>query len=86
MHNVSANIPLPSPDIWTNLQPLERERREGVLKNIRIRLSEYGLHHAVASPKRGRLFMPFAALNGYESMLEQVEYDVNQTAETPNEP
>lgn len=79
--NNNAFIALPAIDTWENLQPLERERREGVLRNIRIRLTENGPHHAIASPKRGRLFMPFAALNGYESMIEQVEHDVNQTTD-----
>ena len=30
--------------------------------------------------------MPFAALTGYESMIEHVEHDVNQTADNHSEP
>lgn len=86
VHNANAFINLPSLDTWENLQPLEQERREGILRNIGIRMSEYGPHRAIASPKRGRLFMPFAALTGYESMIEHVEHDVNQTADNHNEP
>lgn len=50
MHNANAFINLPSLDTWENLQPLERERREGILRNISIRMSEYGPHRAIASP------------------------------------
>lgn len=87
MHNApktNAFINLPSLDTWDALQPLERERREGILRNIRIRMSEHGPHCAIASPKRGRLFMPFAALTGYDSMIEHVEHDVNQTDDSHN--
>lgn len=37
---------------------------------------EDGPRRAVASSDRGRLFMPFAALEGYEGMIAEVEEDV----------
>ena len=64
---------VPGIDTWEGLQPMERERREGVLRDIRMRIAEGGPHRAYADPARGRLFMPFAALEGYEEMLEDVE-------------
>lgn len=63
------------PDVgtWEGLQPMERERREGILRDIRARMAEDGPHRACADPARGRLFMPFAALEGYGEMLADVE-------------
>lgn len=64
---------VPDASTWEGLQPMERERREGVLRGIRARMAEDGPRRAVASPERGRLFMPFAALEGYGEMLAKVE-------------
>ncbi len=64
---------VPGIDTWEGLQPMERERREGVLRGIRARIAEDGQHRAVADPACGRLFMPFAALEGYGELLEDVE-------------
>lgn len=63
----------PGIETWEGLQPMERERREGILRDIRIRIAEDGPRRAVADPARGRLFMPFAALEGYGEMLADIE-------------
>ena len=52
---------------------MEREHREWVLDQIRRRIAEDGPRRAVASPELGRLFMPFAALEGYEGVITKVE-------------
>lgn len=64
---------VPGIDTWEGLQPMERERREGILRGIRMRIAEGGPRRAVADPARGRLFMPFAALEGYGEMLTKTE-------------
>ena len=64
---------VPGIETWEGLQPMERERREGILRDIRMRIEENGPHRAYADPARGRLFMPFAALEGYGEMLEETE-------------
>lgn len=74
---------VPGMGTWEGLQPMERERREGVLRGIRARIAEAGPRRAVADPARGRLFMPFAALEGYGEMLKDVEGDA---AEAPSLP
>lgn len=66
---------VPGMETWEGLQPMERERREGVLRGIRARIAEGGPRRAAADPARGRLFMPFAALEGYGEMLKGVEGD-----------
>ena len=68
---------VPGMEKWEGLQPMERERREGVLRDIRLRIAENGPRRAVADPARGRLFMPFAALEGYGEMLGDVEGEVS---------
>ena len=55
---------------------MERERRAWTLDQIRRRILEDGPRRAVASPERGRLFMPFAALEGYGEMLVEAEEDI----------
>ena len=64
---------LPSASSWPDVSECERERRERVLRSIVQRIVENGPRHAVASPERGRQFIPFAALRGYDEMLEEVE-------------
>lgn len=64
---------IPSLDEWPGLDTRERERRDRVLADIRQRVAEHGPHHAVAAPERGRLFMPFAALKGYDDLVKCVE-------------
>lgn len=66
---------VPDVSAWEGLQSMERERREGILRDIRMRIEECGPRRAVADPARGRLFMPFAALEGYGEMLAEAEGD-----------
>lgn len=54
---------------------MERERRAWTLDQIRRRIAEDGPRRAAASPGRGRLFMPFAALEGYGEMIAGAEGD-----------
>lgn len=70
---------VPDASVWAGLQPMERERREWVLDQIRRRVAEDGPRRAVASPERGRLFMPFAALDGYGELLGEVETAVGDS-------
>lgn len=69
---------VPDVSAWEGLGPMERERREWVLDQIRRRIAEDGPRRAVASPDRGRLFMPFAALEGYGEMIKNVEGSVGE--------
>lgn len=66
------------PDIstWEGLDPMERERRAWTLDQIRRRIMEEGPRQAREAPERGRLFMPFAALEGYGKMIAGTEGDV----------
>lgn len=64
---------IPSLDEWPDLGARELERRARVLADIRQRVVEHGPHRAVAAPERGRLFMPFAALKGYDDLVKCVE-------------
>ena len=64
---------LPLGSSWPGVSERERERREKVLRGIVQRIVEDGPRHAMASPERGRQFIPFAALRGYDEMLEDVE-------------
>lgn len=67
---------VPDASAWEGLGPMERERREWALDQIRRRVAEDGPRRAVASPDRGRLFMPLAALEGYEGMIGDLEGSV----------
>lgn len=69
---------VPDAGAWEGLGPMEREHRKWVLDQIRRRIAEDGPRRAVASPERGRLFMPFAALEGYEGMIRDVEGSVGE--------
>lgn len=64
---------IPAIDEWPGLDTRERERRARVLADIRQRVVERGPHRAAASPERGKLFMPFAALKGYDDLVKDVE-------------
>lgn len=64
---------IPSLDEWPDLGARELEQRARVLADIRQRVVEHGPHRAVAAPERGRLFMPFAALKGYDDLVKCVE-------------
>lgn len=64
---------VPDVSAWEGLDPMERERRAWTLDQIRRRILEGGPRRATASPERGRLFMPFAALEGYGEMIAGAE-------------
>lgn len=64
---------LPLASSWPDIGEREQERREAVLRGIVRRIVEDGPRRAMASPERGRQFIPFAALRGYDEMLEEVE-------------
>lgn len=60
---------IPSPDIWAGISADERAYRERVLDDIARRVAEEGVHTAVPGDDRGRQFMPFAALKGYDDIV-----------------
>lgn len=60
---------IPSPDIWAGISADERAYRKRVLDDIARRAAEEGVHTAVPSDDRGRQFMPFAALKGYDDIV-----------------
>lgn len=64
---------LPTAHSWPDASEGERERREKILRGIVQRIVEDGPRHAVASPERGRQFIPFAALRGYDEMIKETE-------------
>lgn len=60
---------IPSPDIWAGISADERAYRKRVLDDIARKVAEEGVHTAVPSDDRGRQFMPFAALKGYDDIV-----------------
>lgn len=60
---------IPSPDIWAGISADERAYRKRVLDDITRRVTEEGVHTAVPGDDRGRQFMPFAALKGYDDIV-----------------
>lgn len=60
---------IPSSDIWAGISADERAYRKRVLDDIARRVAEEGVHTAVPSDNRGRQFMPFAALKGYDDIV-----------------
>ena len=60
---------IPSPDIWAGISADERAYRKRVLDDIARRVTEEGVHTAVPGDDRGRQFMPFAALKGYDGIV-----------------
>lgn len=60
---------IPSPDIWAGISADERAYRKRVLNDIARRVTEEGAHTAVPGDDRGRQFMPFAALKGYDDIV-----------------
>ena len=60
---------IPSPDIWAGISADERAYRKRVLGDIAQRVAEEGVHIAVPGDDRGRQFMPFAALKGYDDIV-----------------
>lgn len=60
---------IPSPDIWAGISTDKRAYRKRVLNDIARRVAEEGVHTAVPGDDRGRQFMPFAALKGYDDIV-----------------
>lgn len=60
---------IPSPDIWAGISADERAYCKRVLDDIARRVAEEGVHTAVPGDDRGRQFMPFAALKGYDDIV-----------------
>lgn len=60
---------IPSPSIWAGISADERAYRKRVLDDIARRVAEEGIHAAVPGDDRGRQFMPFAALKGYDDIV-----------------
>ena len=60
---------IPSPDIWAGISADERAYRKRVLDDIARRVAEEGVHTAVPGDDRGRQFMPFTALKGYDDIV-----------------
>lgn len=67
---------IPSPDIWAGISADERAYRKRVLDDIARRVAEEGVHTAVPSDDRGRQFMPFAALKGYDDIVRDSQEPV----------
>ncbi|HIU04765.1 MAG TPA: hypothetical protein IAD14_04800 [Candidatus Coprousia avicola] len=61
---------LPGADAWSGLPADERARRTAVLRDIRKRIERDGPRRPCADSGRGRLFIPFAALKGFEELIE----------------
>ena len=77
----ASETALPSLDMWPDLDAFERERRAVILRDIEQRLSENGPRYPATDPNRGRLFMPFAALEGYDQMIDQAEEEIGALEE-----
>ena len=60
---------IPSPSIWAGISADERAYRKRVLDDIARRVAEEGVHTAIPGDDRGRQFMPFAALKGYDDIV-----------------
>ena len=60
---------IPSPSIWAGISADEHAYRKRVLDDIARRVAEEGVHTAVPGDDRGRQFMPFAALKGYDDIV-----------------
>lgn len=69
---------IPSPDIWAGISADERAYRKRVLDDITRRVAEEGVHTAVPSDDRGRQFMPFAALKGYDDIVRDSQEPARQ--------
>lgn len=77
----AGEVALPNLDVWPDLDAFERERRAVILCDIEQRLAENGPRRPATDPNRGRLFMPFAALEGYDQMIDQAEEEMGALEE-----
>lgn len=57
----------------SRIDPLERDRRRAVLRDIAERVRRDGEHKARHYPERARQFMPFSALKGFEELVRERE-------------
>ena len=64
---------VPSVDVWTGISDAEREYRAQVLNDIAKRVAAEGVRYAVPGDDRGRQFMPFAALKGFDEVIAEGE-------------
>lgn len=69
---------LPMVGEWPDLDVWERERRARILDDIARRIREDGPRVAVPADERGRQFLPFAALNGFDDMVAETERRANE--------
>ena len=72
---------LPPADTWPGLSQAEREYRAQVLDGIALRVAEDGVRVSAPDPDRGKLFMPFAALKGYDGVIAEVEREAAERDE-----
>lgn len=64
---------IPSVDVWSEISEDERQYRAQVLDDIAKRVAAEGVHYAVPGDDRGRQFMPFAALKGFDEVIAEGE-------------
>lgn len=64
---------IPSVDVWSEISDDEREYRAQVLDDIAKRVAAEGAHYAMPGDDRGRQFMPFAALKGFDEVIAESE-------------
>lgn len=64
---------IPSVDVWSEISNDEREYRAQVLDDIVKRVAAEGAHYAMPGDDRGRQFMPFAALKGFDEVIAEGE-------------
>ena len=64
---------IPSVDAWSGISEDERQYRAQVLDDIAKRVAAEGVHYAAPGDDRGRQFMPFAALKGFDEVIAEGE-------------
>lgn len=63
---------LPSINSWKGLSCEELDYRKYMLQQIANRVSKDGIRTCKTNASRAKQFMPYAALTGYESVVENV--------------
>lgn len=64
---------IPSVDVWSGISEDEHQYRAQVLDDIAKRVAAEGVHYAAPGDDRGRQFMPFAALKGFDEVIAEGE-------------
>lgn len=64
---------IPSVDVWSGISEDECQYRAQVLDDIAKRVAVEGAHYAMPGDDRGRQFMPFAALKGFDEVIAEGE-------------